>query len=220
MDNQAADEVVRIARKELLEPEFAVTEQYLEVMELELADGLPVVARIEPPDQDGIAVVYFSIQEEDFFIAVSVKTAQQMPGVGFVWVESGHRVYLMVTSSKLNYAELSETLGLPHLSGWSKGEITRSGNSAYQSTCVHYEPITSLAYSLEDKLEKLLVDLESKKSLSAALAEQERAVICVCKYQYISGNAGISFSPGVISRLSRLNLEVDIDTYISGQEIR
>lgn len=45
-------------------------------------------------------------------------------------------------------------------------------------------------------------------------------ILSVCKYQYISGNAGISFDNKLIRRMNNLNLGIEIDTYIVGNAIK
>jgi len=51
-------------------------------------------------------------------------------------------------------------------------------------------------------------------------AKKACASISICKYQYISANAGIFLDTEIMARLSSLNLKLDIDTYIVGEEMK
>lgn len=219
MEDVLKQKIINVARKELLTPKFAVTEQYLEVMELECVDGIPVVARFDPKFEEGFFAVYFSIKDEDFYISVTVKNTGS-PEVGWVWIENGHRVYFAINSDCMSYSQLSKLLPLSPLRGFSKGELRKNLRSHHKVTQVCYEPNNNLAYSLEGKLDDLLTDLEKYKKTIADLACKEEARIQVVRYQYVSANAGINFSSDVISRLSKMNLEVDIDMYCVGEEIK
>jgi len=206
------------AIQELIEPTFEVTKQYLQVMEVELENDSPRVARIDLDHKSESIAVYFYIKEERFYIVVNL-TKGENPEVEWVWMESGHRVYLTATSESLEYEELSSYLPYDQLTGWSKGDLQKNGKRAYKFTKVSYEPNANEAYGLEEKLLELLMDIEQSSSAIHKLVEKSDAWISICRHQYISANAGIHLDLEILSRLSSLNLELDVDTYITGNEI-
>lgn len=209
---------VSIAIQELGEPTFEVTKQYLQVMDVELENEFPRVARVDLNHTKESVAVYFCIKEEQYFIVVNLSKGHA-PEVEWVWMESGHRVYLTATSETLGYTELSRYLPFDSLTGWSKGDLHRSGKRAYQFTRVSYEPNENEAYGLEEKLLQLLIDIERSSEEICKLVENSKAYISVCRYQYISANTGIHLNLDILHRLSSLNLELDVDTYITGNEI-
>ncbi|BBM00234.1 DUF4279 domain-containing protein [Microbulbifer sp. GL-2] len=209
---------VSIAIQELRQPTFEITKQYLQVMEVELENEVPRVARIDLDHINDSIAVYFFIKEEQFFIVVNLSKGDT-PQVEWVWIESGHRVYLTATSEALGYDELSSYLPYNSLTGWSKGDIDKSGKRVYKFSRVSYEPIVNEAYGLEEKLLNLLIDLERSSGAIRKLVENSKAYISICRHQYISANAGIHLDLEILHRLSSLNLELDVDTYITGNEI-
>jgi len=212
------DRYVSTAIQELLNPTFEVTRQHLEVMDVELENELPRVARINLELHDETVAVYFYIKNERFFIVVNVSKVNSKL-VEWVWIESGHRVYLTAISKIQSFLELSKYFPFSDLTGWSIGELRKNGKSKHQFTRVSYEPILNEAYSLEEKLIYLLKELEEYSEAMQKLVEHTGAYISVCRNQYISANAGIHLNCDIIHRLSSMNLELDIDTYISGNEI-
>lgn len=104
------------AIQELLHPTLEVTKQHLEVLQPEMKEGLPVVTRVNSELSENLALVYFAIQDERFFLVVNVEKSTGL-AVHSIWVESGRRVYLTATSEDLDLAQLSAFLNLPSLHG-------------------------------------------------------------------------------------------------------
>lgn len=204
---------------EILNPQFAVTKQYLQVNEVEYEDGLPKVERIDLDYEDNLVAVYFPFKNERYFLQVNVRKVPEIE-VDFVYTENGNNAYLTATSDTLNFDELCEGLSFEPLCGWSKGDFRKNGKSQYKFSRVSYDPFTSKAYDMERQLRLLLTELEKNAESVKLLAERAEAYISVCKHQYISGNAGICFDAELIKRLANLNLSVDIDTYIVGNPIK
>lgn len=209
---------VSIAIQELRQPTFEITKQYLQVMEVELENEAPRVARVDLDHASESIAVYFFIKEERFFIVVNLSKGDT-PKVEWVWMESGHRVSLTAISEALGYEELSSYLPYNSLTGWSKGDLHKSGKKAYKFTRVSYEPNVNEAYGLEEKLLELLINIERSSGAIHKLVENSQAYISICRHQYISANAGIHLDLDILHRLSSLNLELDVDTYITGSEI-
>ncbi len=207
------------AIEEILNPAFAVTKQYLEVNEVEFENGKPKVERVDLDYSDNLAVVYFPFKDERYFLQINLAKTPEVK-VDFVHTESGNSTCLTATSEDLTFEELSQNLTLKPLSGWSKGDFRKNGKSQYKFSRLSFEPFTSEAYELERQLKLLLTELEKYSESIKQLTEKATAYISVCKHQYISGNAGVHFDIETINRLAKLNLGIDIDTYIVGNQIK
>jgi len=213
------EKYVSVAIQELISPEFEVTKQYLEVMEVEVSQESHRVARVAFDDTAKTAAVYFHVKDERFYVVVNLSICDS-PEVEWVWIESGHRVYLAAKSEILSFDELSVLFPFEPLSGWSKGEIRKNGKVPYKSTYVSFEPNENEAFGLEEKLLELLERLEGESQAMSKLVGNSNAYISICRHQYISANAGIHLDLGILHKLSAMNLELDIDTYIVGSEIK
>jgi len=205
------------AIKELNNPTFNITKQYLAVMKIDIENDAPKIARISNKPESPTIDIYFHIKHERFFLVVSVR--KKPIEVDWIWIESGHQVYFTATSKELTYNELTKQLSLSPLSGWSKEDKRKQNQQKYTFSRVIYEPNTNEAYELEEKLIELLSELEKDTQGVRSLSKIAETSISICRHQYISANTGIHFNMDIISRLNKLNLEIDIDTYISGTEI-
>jgi hypothetical protein len=207
------------AVEEILHPTFIMTKMYLEVHEIEFIDGLPKIERIDQSFYDDRVAVYFPIKEEAFFLEI-ILTKEEPVEVYAVTVESGNRIYLTATSEELNFDELSKIFKLRPVEGWSKGDLRKTGKSINTFSRISFEPLKSSAYGLEHGLNLLLDELEKDIDSVLDLTKQTNAYISVCRHLYVSGNACISLDIELINRLAKLNIGVDIDTYIGGNQLK
>lgn len=210
---------IDIAIEELLNPELEATKQYLEVCELEYEDGKPKVSRVDRNLVEQWVDVYFRVKVARYYIVVNLTTAPEIE-VYSVWTESGHRVYLTAVSKKLTFDELASFMQLTPLEGWSIGERKQFKGNKNDFSRINYEPIKNEAYGLNEKLDLLLDELETDIEGVVELTKNAHAYISVCRYQYIGANAGIKLAIQTINRLNKLNLGIDIDTYIVGNRIK
>jgi len=206
-----------IAIKELLNPTIETTKQYVGVNEVHTENGKPGIARVHYSED--FVSVYFKVKGQRFFLVINV-TNDERPAPAHTWVESGHRVYLTATSKLLNFQALRELTNLSPLKGWSKGEQRPNGKSKYSFSQISFEPNGNEAFDLDEKLSELLTELEKDRKGVLNLVENADAYISVCRYQYVSGNAGIHFDIETINRLQKLKLSIDIDTYIVGEKLK
>jgi hypothetical protein len=114
--------------------------------------------------------------------------------------------------------EMAKISKLKIFDGISKGEKNKSGKRTYSYSRVEYKFIKETSYELEESLNMLLDELENDKKGIKKLVKETDALIEIIKYQYVSANAGITIDRETIKRLEKLNLEIDIDMYISGKE--
>ncbi|MBL0236870.1 MAG: DUF4279 domain-containing protein [Saprospiraceae bacterium] len=186
---------------------------------MEIENGLPRVARIDHDFCENIVAVYFPIKGERFFLVINL-TKEPNLDVDFIYTENAHRVYLTATSKTKSFQELASYLQIEPLKGWSIGERENFRGKDHDHSRIIYEPIENEAYGLDEKLELLLFDLEKDSKGIIGLSKNSYAYISVCKYQYISGNAGVGFGIEIIDRLYKLNLGIDIDIYIVGKSLK
>jgi hypothetical protein len=204
---------------EILDPALAVTKQYLAVNEIEFENGQPKVERIDLNHADNLVAVYFPIKGERYFLQVNLSKAPAIQ-VDFVLIQNGNRVYFTATSEELTQEELAENLAFKPLTGWSKGDFSKNGKTKYQFSRIAFEPLETEACDLGKQLNLLLTQLETDSESIRQLTQKATAYISVCRYQYISANAGIHLGNETIQRLAKLNLSIDIDTYIVGKAIK
>jgi hypothetical protein len=212
------NELIRKAISEIENPTFGTTEQYLEVLNVEMENGKPKVERVDFESFDETNVVYFPIKDEPFFLSVYFsKENNEITNVG---TENGNQVYLTATSENLTFEQLSELTNLKGLSGWSVNDDRKIGKGKYNFSRLSFEPIKSRAYDLDAKLKLLLTDLEKNVDGIRKLTEMADTGISIHHQQYIDGNKGINFDIETINRLSKLNLGIDIDQYVHGKELK
>jgi hypothetical protein len=180
------------------------------VHEVIFEDGLPKVARVDTVCYENKVAVFFPIKGFRFFLEIHLDKDGAIAGT---WIESGHRVYLRVTSDTLSYDELAALVPFNPTPQKERPIVRKFSN-------IIYEPIENQAYSLEQKLNLLLTELEKETEKVQALAEKADACIAVCRHQYINGNLGIHFKVRLMRRLAALNLAIDIDTYIEGNSLQ
>lgn len=194
------------------------TKQFLEVHSVQLENGKPNVERVDLESFDNVNMVYFPIQDEPFFLTVYFeKENNKLRGVG---TENGNQVYLTATSENLTFEQLSGIVKLNGVSGWSVNQDRKNGKGKYTFSRLSYEPIKSRAYDLKVKLKLLLNDLEKEADGIRKLTEMADAIISIHHQQYVDGNKGIYFEAGIINRVSKLNLGIDIDQYVYGNELK
>lgn len=178
-----------------------------------------IILKYNQAIESGICTVYFPFKDEQYFLQVNLVKEPDVK-VGFVFTENRNKVYFTATSENLTLEELSANLQFKPLTGWSKGDYRKNGKSQYKFSRVSFEPFNSDACDLEKQLELLLTELEKDSEGVRELTRKATAYISICRHQYVSGNAGIHFDIKTIERLAKLNLSVDIDTYIVGNAIK
>lgn len=215
----ASQKYIDKAIEEILNPAFVTTKQYLEVSEVVFENGKPKVERVDLDYADNLAVVYFPIKDEHYFLQVNLRKTPEIE-VSFVHTENGNNTSLTVTSDDLTFEEISNNLLFKPLRGWSKGDLRKNGKFQYKFSRLFYEPFTSDAFELNRQLNLLLTELEKHSESIKLLSEKATVCISICKHQYISGNAGVHLDVDTINRLAKLNLSIDIETYIVGNPIK
>ena len=173
-----------------------------------------VIERISDSEKE--VTIYFKVAEERYFLAVGIEKSTSN---FWVFIENANKCYLTATSEILSLEELSKFTNLKYSEGWSKGDLRKNGKSKHTFSRISFEILDSESYSTEEALGLLLEYLSKHKEEIISLSKKSNAYISVCKYQYISANAGLHLDKTLIGKLNELNLPIDIDTYICGNPI-
>jgi hypothetical protein len=178
-------------------------------------NGEYVVERIAESLDD--VTIYFKILHEQYYLGVRISKVGT--SVNWVFIENGNKCYLAVRSDVMSLDELARFMPLKCSSGYSKGELRKSGLAAHSHSGANYVVLDSECYDTEDAINLLLNFLEPYKNEIIELSKNASAHVAICKNQYVSGNAGLHFDVSLISRLNEFNLALDIDLYIVGNAI-
>jgi hypothetical protein len=217
MKESIEQELISATFEELKKPTFYPTKQYLEVLDLTIVRGKPKVERVDFHSYEETNVVYVSVKEESFFLAFYF--LKENNELNMVSTESGNQVYFTATSEILSFQQLSEITKLTGSVGWSVNDKRNDTDLQYKFSRISFEPVKSLAYNVESRLNLLLDELESDVEGVSELVSNFNGFISVRREQYISGNKGIHLDQLTIKRLNNLNLSVDIAQYVSGKEL-
>ena len=211
------EKLIAKAIEEIEQQNFAVTKQYFSIHSIPYENGKPKVARVDTDRKDDVAIVYFPVEEEDFFIAVYLKTKPQIE-VQFVGSEAGNAVYLRVISDTLTLDEIKAITKLEPARGWNKGDRKPTPHGHYTFSAFFLEPDPVRADEVEDKIAKLLDLLEQDREGITKMARQAKAMIQVHWHSH-NGNGmlgGLYLDKEMINRMAALELEIDFDVYTGG----
>jgi hypothetical protein len=208
--------IIEKAIDEVQNKSFATTEQILNVHEVVYVDNKPKVLRVDTEKDNGIAIVYFPIKDEKFYLAVYLDTTSEISVEG-VTTENYNSVYFRSTTKEMSFEQLSGLTKLTATSGWSKGDLRQAGKSFNNFSSLHFEPNPE-PDDFEDKLRKLLDFLEQDREGVSQLVEQANGYVQVVTVFHNSNTmlGGHHIDKDAIKRLSSLNLEVDFDLYAEG----
>ena len=213
MQNNA---IAQKAIEEVLQQNFGVTEQFLQVHQLVYKDGQPEIILIDDISRKDAHVIYFAVKEEKFYLAVVVETSPEV-AVRWVYTEDYHSVYFSATSGTLNATQLvTHTILIPTES-WNKGDSRKFYKNQHKTSAVIIRPHDEPG-EFEAKLDKLLDILERDKQGIITLSEKADTSINVISI-YHNGNTmlgGPVISRNAIKRLAALNLEIGFDNYAEG----
>ncbi len=209
---------IDIAREEILNPKLDITKQYLGVNKIALENGFPQVVRADLDSSEKYVYIYFAIENENYFLVITITKAKES-NVYFANTQNWHRVYFTATSEKFSYKELSKQVSFKPITGWSKNDTRNQEGTKYSFSRISYQPTPQGPYSLQELLETILEELEKDTEGVIELSKISKAYVSVHQYQYVSGNAGFSLDINIIRRLEKLNISLEIDTYIVGREL-
>ncbi len=111
------EEIIAIAVTELSQKTLGYTQQFLDIHRVAIQDGIPTIEHVRILE-DGIAVVYFKVHDEQFFFAISVDMGKKE--VRWSYSESFVQVSFVAESTDLTYDALSALTKLKPNWGWDK----------------------------------------------------------------------------------------------------
>jgi hypothetical protein len=209
-------QVIQAAINEIAVQSWGVTEQYLQVHDVQRLNGVPQVARVDMERDDGIAIVYFPINNEKFYLAIYLNTIPEIE-IRYIDTEDNNAVYLRATSATHTYQEIAAMTTLQPTEVFNKGDQKKSGKAFYNYSCANYEPNPE-PDEFEDKLRKLLDYLEQDKQGVTALVNNSEAYIQV-DMDIHNGNGligGPRINKASIKRMAALDLEISFSQYVTG----
>ncbi|AMM50165.1 hypothetical protein TH61_01845 [Rufibacter sp. DG15C] len=213
------EEIILLATQELQNPTLGVTEQYLEIHQPVTIEGKIRIDRVDAEGASGLAIVYIPVDGEYFHFAVNVDLKEKC--VTNVEMESFNRVRFKATSEQFTLDELKAFTTLSPTQGWSKGDLSKSGNVPYKFSSIEFMPNPE-PDEFEDKLRNLLDFLEQDKDGVGALVERANGWISVAM-DFHNGNGmlgGMNIDSTSIKRMEMLNLSIDFDLYASGNAFK
>ena len=207
--------IVAIATAEATTPTFGTSKAFLEVHSVSYADGKPKVAGVSISSDQRPTIVYFEVEDEDFFLAVSVSPVSL--SVEYAWVEDYHRITFHATSETLDTKQLSALTSLLPTHSLNKGDNRGNAQRKWPYHSIEFEPNPE-PNPFETKLGQLLTFLEQDATGIRALAGQANGYVRVISGFY-NGNTslgGIGFDKEKVSRMAALNLGIDFDLNAQG----
>ncbi|MCI1186118.1 DUF4279 domain-containing protein [Hymenobacter sp. DH14] len=211
-DNTA---IIAIAAAEATNPTFGTSKAFLEVHSVAIQDGEPKVAGITIPAGPLPTIVYFAVEDEKFFLAVSVSPVSLT--VEHAWVEDYHRISFHATSETLDLQQLAALTMLKPTESWNKGDQRKLGGALRKQSSIEFEPHPGPG-EFEARLKKLLSFLEQDHAGVQALVDKADGYLRIISV-FHNGNTmlgGLHLDKECIQRMAALNLEIDFDLYAEG----
>ncbi len=210
-------EIFEIAIEEIATKSWGVTEQFLEIHDIERIDGVPRLERIDRDKSDGVIIAYFPVKDERLYFAVHVQSDPTAKIVG-IGTEYYNDISFQASSEILDYDELAALTSLKPTGGWRKGALKSSGKATYKYTLIRFSPNPE-PDEFEDKLKKLLDFLEQDPIGVKILVDIAKGYIQTAMIIH-NGNTmlgGPHIDKESIKRMAVLNLEIDFDLYAEGK---
>ncbi len=206
------EEIIAIAVTELSQKTLGYTQQFLDIHRVAIQDGIPTIEHVRILE-DGIAVVYFKVHDEQFFFAISVDMGKKE--VRWSYSESFVQVSFVAESTDLTYDALSALTKLKPDWGWDNPQAKYRGKRV---TKIAFQPYKD-PDNLENKLCNLLDYLDTdKEGIRNLLNNATDAYIITTTdvHNFNSHIGGIHLKPHILKRLAELNVAVDFDFYAVG----
>jgi hypothetical protein len=206
--------IIQKAIEEIEAKSFGITKQFLKIHQVVYEHNKPKVARVDTEKENGIAIVYFPVKDEKFYLAVYLDTVPQV-SVRHTGTEYYNSVYLGVSSEIFSLQQLCDMTKLKATKGHSKGDKRGGTYWKYSKVCFEQNPEPD---EFEDKLKKLLDILETDKEGVQQLAYKADAWIQVSQEFHIGNTmlGGSFIDKESIKRIANLNLSIDFDLSVGG----
>lgn len=199
------DKIKELAISELENPKMDWTKRFLRSFEIEKKETKPVIARIDTDDYiHGRVGVYIPVKEERFFLALYFEVFEQIELVEVITAPGTH-VYLWVYDSpKISKSDFP----------YQPINVEDIRNKQFTFSVDSGEPD-----ELEDKIDKLLDKLESKKEQFLQFSQVTHMLIKVVYHGYKNQMRGHVYSRKTLRRTVELNVGFALDLYVSGVDL-
>lgn len=208
-------EIRELIQNELTNKEWGFTEQVLEIHSPVYQDGKIIIENIV--DDNNEKIVYLPIVDEHFYLAFWIHTKnKEIIGISIV---PGVSIYYKAISENYSSNDLRGITRLEITKSWNKDDQRKSNAGSYGFSCIMIEADKKpdvFERKLDILLSELMKDPDGVKKLSDLADTTIQVVI-----HYHNGNGmigGPSLSDKNIKTLADLNLSIDFDFYISGNQ--
>jgi|GEM_PF-2441771 len=212
---------ISIANKEVHNPTFPFTLQFLSVHEIQFESNLPKVKDLIVSGDNKTASVYYCVKDEEFFFHVLINiNAQSDMYIKWVNVAPYHSCIFRAISDILTIDKIVSRLNiLKPTEIWANNCDPTKQNTKYRNDGFEIE-LDQSALPFEDKLLALLEYLEQDKESLNSLVEDCTLYIKVLSTFYNEPLPGGYFLDSlIIEKLNSLNIKIDFVLYISGRSI-
>lgn len=208
-------EIINLIQTELEKKEWGVTEQFLEIHSPVYINDTVKIENIINANNE--VTVYLPIVGQRFYLTFYIDpTIKNIVGIS---TEPYISVYFRATSENLSCDELKNYTQLKIIESWNKGDIRKSGKGNYSFSCITIE-LNKTPNNFEAKLSELISELEKDRSGIKKLSEIADGYIQVFM-EFHNGNGmigGPNLSNEIIQKLNKLNLSIDFDLAVSGNQ--
>jgi hypothetical protein len=212
-------ELIAAATAEILNPTLGVTRQFLDIHSVAYEASQPKVAGVDFFKEKKIGIVYFAVDKQEFYLAISISTAkpefQLEPQ--WVWVQEWNRIAFRATSEVLDAEQLMASTTLKPTASWNKGDQRKGVGATHKYSSIQFIPYPEPG-EFEVMLKKLLAFLEQDVEGIRALVDKAAGYIQIISV-FHNGNtvlSGLHLDKECIQRLAALNLEIDFDLHAKG----
>lgn len=208
-------EIRELIQNELTNKEWGFTEQVLEIHSPVYQDGKIIIENIV--DDNNEKIVYLPIVDEHFYLVFWIHTKnKEIIGIS---IEPGVSIYYKAISENYSSNDLRGISRLEITKSWNKDDQRKPNAGSYGFSCIMIEP-DKKPDVFERKIDILLSELMKDPDGVRKLSDLADTIIQVVIH-YHNGNGmigGPSLSEKNIKTLADLNLSIDFDFYISGNQ--
>jgi hypothetical protein len=212
-------ELIAAATAEIESPVLGVTRQFLEIHAVAYEAGEPKVAWVDLHEEKKLGIVYFVVEEEKFYLAISISTAkpefQLEPQ--WVWVQEWNRIAFHAASETLDSQQLMAFTTLKPTASFNKGDQRKGVGATHKYSSIVFAPNPEPG-EFKVMLKKLLSFLEQDVEGVRALVDKAAGYVRIISI-FHNGNtslSGLHLDAECIQRLAALNLAIDFDLHAKG----
>jgi hypothetical protein len=216
-------ELIAAATAEIAQPTLSVTRQFLTIHAVAYEAGSPKVAGVDWHKEKKLGIVYFAVEKEKFYLAISLSAAQPgfQPAPQWMWAQEWNRIAFRAASEILTSQQLMALTTLKPTAGWEKGSQRKGAGAKHNYSSIEFVPHPEpgeFGVMLKKLLDFLAQDAEGVR----ALVDKAAGYVQITSV-FHNGNttlSGLHLDKECIQRLATLNLEIDFDLYAEGNFYR